>query len=81
MEKPFIFNPNINSLDLKDAIDERYSKLRGVLNCLIFAIEFTQEDQELDNSSAYHALWAIDGFLEEVDYLRKKLDDMTEKRC
>lgn len=39
MEKSFILNPTINSLDLKDAIDEKFNKVRGVLNCLIYAIE------------------------------------------
>jgi hypothetical protein len=69
MEKAFILNSEIKSLDIKDAIDERMNKARGVLNCLIFALEFTNEDQELDESSAYHALWALDGFLEEIDCL------------
>lgn len=77
MEKYFIVNPQATSLNIQDAIDEKLDKIRGILNCLIFAIEFTQEDQELDSSSAYHTLWAIDGFLEEINCLRKKQNNMT----
>lgn len=72
MNAVFTFNPATTVPDIKDAIDEKFRKIKGILNCLIFALEFTQEDQRLDASSAYHALWAIDGFLEEIDYLRQK---------
>jgi hypothetical protein len=76
MEKPFILNPTLNLLEIKDAMDERFSKLKGVLNCLMFAVEFVQGDDELDNDSAYHALWAIDGFVDEIYCLKQKLDNM-----
>lgn len=72
MEKYFILNPQINLSNIQDAIDERLDKIKGILNCLIFALEFTQSDQQLDNYSAYHALWAIDGYLEEINCLRQK---------
>jgi hypothetical protein len=72
MEKPFILNPNLTSINIQDAIDERIEKARGVLNCLIFALQFTQEDQVLDESSTWYALWTIDGFLDEVTCLRQK---------
>lgn len=72
MEKYFILNPQINLSNIQDAVDERLDKIKGILNCLIFALEFTQCDQQLDNHSAYHALWAIDGYLEEINCLRQK---------
>lgn len=76
MEKIFILNPAINNLVIQDAVEERINKMKGVLNCLIFSLEFTQEDQELDSTSAYHALWAIDGFLDEINCLRQKWIDI-----
>lgn len=76
MEKPFILNPALTSLNIKDAIDERLGKLKGILNCLMFAMEFVQDDNELDNETAYHALWAVDGFLEEITCLKQKLEMM-----
>jgi hypothetical protein len=76
MENPFILNPTITITNLKDAIAERIDKIRGILNCVMFAIEFTNDYDELDSSSAFHALWAIDGLLEETDCLRTKLDNM-----
>lgn len=72
MEKLFILNPAANTTDLIDAIDEKISKIKGILNCVIFALEFSDSDDKLDHSSAYHALWAIDGFLDEVNCLRQK---------
>lgn len=77
MEKTFLINPNLNLQNIKDAIDERISKLKGILNCLMFAMEFVQSDDELDNESAYHALWTMDGFVEEINCLKNKMDTMV----
>lgn len=76
MEKPFIINPTLNIIDIKNAIDERVSKIKGVLNCLMFATEFIQGDDELDNNSVYHTLWVIDGFLDEINCLQQKFEKM-----
>lgn len=73
MNKIFTLNSSCTTINIKDAIDERFNKIKGILNCLIFALEFTQDDQELDSSSAYHALWAIDGLLDEINCLRQKI--------
>lgn len=73
MEKTFVLNPTLNLLNIKDAIDERLSKIKGILNCLMFAN--LQNEEELDNDSTYHALWAMDGFLEEISCLKQKLDE------
>ncbi len=40
------------------------------------ANEFTNNDRNLNHGSAYHALLAIDGLLEEAEYLRRKLNEM-----
>jgi len=74
MEKSFLLNPSFNLLEIKDAMNDRFSKIKGILNCLIFALEFVQGDDELDHNSAFHALWAIDGFLDELCCLKEKLD-------
>lgn len=78
MEKLFILNPAANIPDCKDAMDEKFCKIRGILNCVIFALEFANGDDKLDHSSAYQALWAIDGFLDEVNCLRQKICESVQ---
>lgn len=73
MEKIFVLNPNLNLLNIKDAIEERLNKMKGILNCLMFA---NIQDEELDCDTTYHALWAMDGFLDEINYLKRKLDEI-----
>lgn len=74
MEKTFVLNPALSLLNIKDAIDERLSKIKGILNCLMFA---NIQEEELDVDSTYHALWAMDGFLEEISCLKRKLDEIV----
>jgi hypothetical protein len=73
MDSPFILNPRITVPTIKDAIHERMSKLSGVLTCLMYATEFIQDDQGLDRNSIYHTLWAMEGFLDEVNCLQQQL--------
>jgi len=75
MNKIFTFNSSCTTLNIKDAIDERFNKIKGVLNCLIFAIEFVDEENELDNNSLYHALWAIDEYLSELIVLYRNIEN------
>ncbi len=74
MDNLFFLNPTANDLDIKDAINERFDKAKGVLNCLMLLVG--EGGDEFNNYSAYHALWAIDGFLDEIDWLKQKLDEM-----
>lgn len=75
MEQAFILNPALSAADLKDTIEEKICKIKGILSCVIFALEFTHREDKLDHTSVCQVLWTINEFLEEVDYLRQKLGE------
>ncbi len=59
-------NPNSDSLYLKDQIFEKLHKAKAVLTCIMFAAEFVRGETEIDNHTLYHALWAVDEYLEQL---------------
>ena len=73
MEKLFILNPSANALALKDGLEERLDKLKGVMNVLMYASVY-KNDTELDNNTIYHTLWAMDGLLDEAYQLQEAMD-------
>ncbi len=78
MDNLFTLNPTAEILDIKDGIDERINKAKGILNCLMFAIEHITSNKELNNNSTYHALWAVDGFIDEINCLEKKIYNIAK---
>lgn len=51
------------SVNLKDQIHEKINKAKAVLTCIMFATEFVLDGMEIDHSTLYHALWAVDDYL------------------
>lgn len=74
MGKLFILNPAADPLAIKDGLEERFNKLKGVLACLMYASEFVSSDTELDHATIYHTLWAMDGLLDESYQLQEALN-------
>lgn len=73
MEKLFILNPTADALAIKDGLEERLDKLKGVLSVLMYATVYNN-DTELDNNTIYHTLWAMDGLLDEAYQLQGAID-------
>jgi hypothetical protein len=76
MHDPFIFNSDVSVIDLKDAIHSRISKAKAILTCVMFASEFVRDDMTMDDHAVYHALWAADDYLEELDMLFQRLEEI-----
>ena len=70
MDNTFILNPAINALDIQDAIHERLTKARSIVSCLLAG---NAGIAELRNRFIYGAMWAIDGYLEEIEILHDML--------
>jgi len=69
-----IFSTSTNpcSLDLEDAIHNKIQKSKAILTSVMFASEFIRNDMPLDNNTVYHALWAVDDYLAEIETLVKR---------
>jgi len=70
MDNTFILNLSITSLEIKDAIDERLIKARAIASCLL-----SQDNgyHELKYNAFHGAVWAIDDYLDEIEYLEGKV--------
>jgi hypothetical protein len=64
---------NPSFFDLKDAIHGKLQKSKAILTAIMFATEFIHEDMALDNHTVYHALWAVDDYLENIESLLEQL--------
>lgn len=71
MNNTFILNPSIDTLGIKDAINERLTKAQAITSCLL-ANQCGQT--ELPYRSIYGVVWMIDALLEELEQLFGKLD-------
>ena len=70
MDSIFTLKPFATVLELKDAIDERLIKAKAITGCLL--------SQDYDLHESNHAIfngavWAIDGFIEEIEFLGDRL--------
>lgn len=74
MDNAFVYNTELYQTQIQDTIQDRINKAKAVITCLMFSVEFLNEDVSLDNSTIFHALWAVDGFLEEIELLQNKLN-------
>lgn len=75
MQDIFVLNPNATAIDLKDAIYTRINKAKAILTCVMFAAEVLQRDPHLGAHSLYHALWAADDNLKEMETLLTQLEN------
>jgi len=73
METIFVLNPSVSVLNIKDAIHERLSKAASVTSCLL-ACKGGQAS--LSDQLMYGAIWAIDGYLQDIDGLYERLCDV-----
>lgn len=72
MQDIFSLNPNLALDEVKDAIFSRINKTRAILTSVMFAV--IKDSSMLDNSTLYHALWAADDFIGDLDMLFKHLE-------
>ena len=70
--KFYISQLHQNTLSLKDAIDERLIKARAIVNCLL-----SQDNgyHALKYNALHGAVWAIDDYLDEIEYLEGKIKE------
>lgn len=59
--------------DPKDIIYQNLQKSKAILTCVMFANESLCKDASLGNTTIYHALWAVDGYLEEIESMFDQL--------
>lgn len=74
MQDIFSLNPNVSAIDLKDAIHCRINKTKAILTCVMFSSEFVRSDMSIDNHTIYHALWAADEYLDELEKIFQQLE-------
>ena len=69
MDKAFLFNPTITSVQIEDAINIRLWKANALLTCLMSSAEFLENKCTANVDTIHNALWAINDFLEEISTL------------
>jgi len=70
----FILNSCLTKLDLIDAINERIMKSKSMTSYLL-SCDFSGDDNA---KSIYGIVWALDGYLEELDCLFGRLDKINK---
>jgi len=70
----FILNSCLTKLDLIDAINERLMKSKSMTSYLL-SCDFSGGG---DAKSIYGIVWALDGYLEELDCLFDRLDKINK---
>jgi hypothetical protein len=74
MENLSSHNTSLSSIDIKDAIFSKMQQSKAIITCVMFATEFIRDDMRLGNATLYHALWAVDHYLEELGLLLEQLE-------
>ncbi|MGD9153684.1 MAG: hypothetical protein PVG30_08570 [Gammaproteobacteria bacterium] len=70
MDNIFLLNPSLSELDLQDATDERFIKIRAIISGLLA----TQEGElKLDRDIIYQMIWTIQDFTDEIEVFRCKI--------
>lgn len=72
MDNIFILNPSADDLDIKDAIDERLSKAQAIISCFMAN---NTSDMELPRNKIFDTIWAVDDYLNEIEYLNNCLSE------
>ncbi len=73
METLQLSNPKHVIIHLEDQTREKITKAKSILTCVMFSTQFVRNEMELDSNTIYHALWAIDEYLDELDLLFQQL--------
>jgi hypothetical protein len=73
MDNIFILNPSLDRMDLIDALNERITKIKALVTCLIFACN---NDSGIDNDVIGNTAWAIEGFIEEIESLQEQIEKL-----
>jgi len=77
MDSIFILNPSITALNLRDAIDERLIKARAIASCLLSQ---DYNHYEPSKGALHGAVWAIDDYLDEIEYLEGKARNVENNK-
>lgn len=73
----FVLNPSAKFLTVINNIEERVCKIKGIINCVMLASEHISDaSAKLPNSTVYHALWSIEGYVEELELLCRHLTEL-----
>lgn len=73
MENTFILNPSLTSLEIVDGINERIMKARALTSFLLGS----NIAGDTTFKSVHEFIWALDGYLEEIDSLFVQLDKIS----
>ena len=73
METSPLSNPKHTIINLEDQTHEKIAKAKSILTCVMFSTGFVRNEMELDNNTLYHALCAIDEYLDELNLLFQQL--------
>jgi len=72
MDNVFILNPSATTSNLKDAICERLMKAKAIAACLLSQ---DQNHREPNCTSLHGAIWAINDYLDEIEYFEDKIKE------
>jgi hypothetical protein len=77
MDNIFVLNPSATVLNIRDAIDERLIKAKSIATCLL-----SQDSTHYESSYTllHGAIWAIDDYLDEIEYLEGKVRSIAKDR-
>lgn len=68
MEDVFRVNPSATSKDLQHALHEKLLQTKALTTCILFAFK------ELERSTLYDAIWAVDSLIEVIYQLKENLE-------
>lgn len=74
MENSFNGNHFLSIIEIKHTIFSKLQQSKAVLTCIMFALEFIRSDMMFENATLYNALWAVDGYLEDLTLLFEQLE-------
>lgn len=77
MKQLFTINSDATVANLKDAIHGTLKKTKAILTCIMFSTEFIRDGLELDEHTLYHALWAADDYLDDLQLLLNRLERLV----
>jgi hypothetical protein len=66
-----------SSLAFQDIIDERLTKTKAILSCLLTAWD---NCSTLDRDTIYNTLWSIDDYLQEIIESRAALTELKREK-
>ena len=59
--------------EIQDKIETHFHKIKATLTCIMFALDWLSTGIPSDKHTLYHALWAVDDHLVELDNLFQQL--------